>query len=94
MQNLKISESVLAKLKDRHKVIRAEVEQCFSNLCGNLLTDTRVAVATMPPTLWFIACTNKGRPLKIVYIQKGSLVELKTAYDPNEKEIGIYKRFG
>lgn len=56
--------------------------------------DTRVLTKTNPPTLWFVACTNKGRSLKVVYIQKGNIVELKTAYDPNEEEARIYKRYG
>lgn len=94
MKNLNISESVLRKLKDAHGVGRTEVEQCFLNRQGHLLVDNRALTRTNPPTLWFIACTNKGRALKVVYIQKGSVVELKTAYDPNEEEARIYKRHG
>lgn len=94
MKNLLISPGVLKKLKDSHEVIRVEVEQCFSNRTGKLLTDNRAFNKTNPPTLWFIACTNKGRALKVVYIQKGQTVELRTAYEPNEVELGIYKRHG
>jgi hypothetical protein len=47
-----------------------------------------------PPTLWFIAETNKGRMLKIVYIQYGSEIHLKSAFDPNVVEIGVYARHG
>lgn len=94
MKNLNISEAVLRKLKDAHGVSRNEVEQCFMNLQGRLLVDNRVLTRTNPPTLWFIACTNKGRALKVVYIQKGATIELKTAYDPNEEEARIYKRHG
>ena len=59
-----------------------------------LLIDTRESTQTNPPTLWFIAQTNQNRMLKIVYIQQGLQVILKTAYAPNETELGIYERFG
>lgn len=94
MDNLKISDAVAAKLRDRHGVTRSEVEQCFLNRTGRLLVDDRALTKTTPPTLWFVACTNRGRPLKVVYIQKGDTVELKTAYDPNEEEARIYRRHG
>ena len=94
MKNLKVSDAVLKKLKDAHGVSRTEVEHCFKNRTGKLLGDNRALTKTNPPTLWFLACTNKGRELKIVYIQKGSVVELKTAYEPNEVELGIYRRYG
>ena len=94
MKHLKISDSVLKKLKERHGVTKSEVEHCFRNRVGRLLVDDRALTKTKPPTLWFLACTNKGREQKIVYIQRDSIVELKTAYEPNEVEIGIYRRHG
>ena len=94
MQHLLISAKVLEKLKSRHNVVRSEVEQCFTNLSGKLLTDDRELRKTKPPTLWFIAKTNRGRLLKIVYIQKGVDVILKSAFDPNATELGIYARHG
>ena len=71
MRNLIITAKILDKLKSRHRVIRSEVEQCFSNRQGKLLIDNRELRKTNPPTLWFIAKTNNGRLLKVVYIQKG-----------------------
>lgn len=94
MKNLKISAKILDKLKNNHGVIRSEVEQCFANRNGRLLIDDRALRKTNPPTLWFVAKTNKGRLLKIVYIQIGSEVHLKSAFDPNPAEIGIYARHG
>ena len=94
MEALNISPTVLSKLKDRHQVARFEVEQCFHNRAGRLLVDNRALTKSNPPTLWFIAPTNRGRSLKIVYIQRGSTVDLKTAYEPNDDEIRIYKRHG
>lgn len=94
MEALTISPSVLAKLKDRHKVSRLEVEQCFQNRAGRLLMDERALTKTVPPTLWFLALTNKGRCLKVVYIQRSDTIDLKTAYEPNDEESRIYKRYG
>lgn len=94
MQHLVITARVLEKLKGKHGIVRSEVEQCFFNRIGKLLIDDRELRRTNPPTLWFIAKTNKGRLLKIVYIQKGSEVHLKSAFDPNPIELGIYGRHG
>lgn len=46
----------------------------------------------MPPTQWFIAETNQGRLLKIVFIEFDSgEICIKTAYEPNKKEQEIYQ---
>lgn len=94
MKNLVVSEAVKTKLQKKHQVTLREVEHCFMNRVGRLLYDNRALTKTNPPTLWFIALTNQNRKLKIAYIQKGSQVILKTAYEPNEVELEIYERFG
>lgn len=94
MKNLVVSVAIEAKLHKKHQVSIKEVEQCFCNRDGKLLYDTRAKTKTIPPTLWFIALTNKNRKLKIVYIQKGLQLILKTAYEPNDVELAIYERFG
>jgi hypothetical protein len=94
MQNLVVTEATEAKLKSKHGVTMIEVKQCFYNRAGKLLVDNRALTKTNPPTLWFIADTNKARPLKIVYIQIGLQVHLKTAYEPNEVELAIYRKYG
>jgi len=94
MKNLVVSAAIASKLHKKHHVSINEVEQCFLNREGNLLYDTRAKTKTIPPTLWFIALTNKNRKLKIVYIQKGLQLILKTAYEPNDVELAIYERFG
>jgi hypothetical protein len=38
---------------------------------------------TDPPTLWFLARTNRNRLLKVVYIQRGLKIYLRTCYEPN-----------
>ena len=94
MENLFISDSVLTKIQTKHQVSRSEVIQCFTNRSRKLLFDTREKHQTNPPTLWFIAKTNKNRALKIVYIQSGTKVQLKSAFEPNEIEFEIYRKFG
>jgi hypothetical protein len=94
MKNLVISDATQKKLTDKHNVTRREVEQCFDNKCGANLIDEREGNKTDPETLWFISETNKGRPLKVVYIYRDGKLFLKTAYEPNEIEIDIYDRVG
>lgn len=73
---------------------RREVEQCFDNRTGRLLTDIRAKHKSNPPTLWFLAPTNKGRMLKIVYIQGDPHIDLRSAFEPNDVEIAIYAKYG
>jgi len=56
--------------------------------------DNRALTKTNPPTLWFLALTNRNRYLKIVYIQKNMEVHLKTAFEPNDEELAIYRLHG
>lgn len=90
MKALTITDAVLKKLEHKHFVERKEVEQCFMNRSGPLLIDDREDHATTPPTLWFLARTNRNRLLKVVYIQHGPNIELKTCYEANASEIAIY----
>ncbi|MBS4098555.1 MAG: hypothetical protein KGZ83_17160 [Sulfuricella sp.] len=94
MNALVISQPVLDKLKAKHGVARREIEQCFDNREGGFLMDEREDHRTDPPTLWFIAPTNGNRLLKVVFIAIDGRVHIKTAYAPNDTEIGIYERHG
>ena len=90
MRNLIISEKTRVKLTGKHNVTERELEQCFENIEGPLLIDSREDHKSNPPTLWFISRTNKNRLLKVAYIQRGSSVCLRTCYEPNEAEMQIY----
>jgi hypothetical protein len=94
VRNIIISSGVLEKLSIRHKVEQREVEQCFENLIGLFLEDSREDHRTDPPTLWFISPTNKDRLLKVVFIFIDSNVHIKSVFEPNAEEISIYDRFG
>lgn len=77
---------------DKHGVHVNEVSQCFFNKNGPYLEDTREKHKTNPPTKWFIAKTNAGRLLKVVFVYYPIEQELviKSAFEPNQTEIDIY----
>lgn len=90
MKNLRISEAVLEKLKNKHGVTRREVEQCFENKCGLFLVDDREDHRSDPPTLWFVAPTNAGRILKVVFIFRDGQVHLRSAFDAEANAQSLY----
>lgn len=91
MRNLYVSPAVQTKLKEKHNVAVSEVIECFGNRIGHFLEDIREEHKTNPKTQWFVAETNHGRKLKVVFIQftDGS-IRLRTAYQANKTEIGLY----
>lgn len=70
----------------------AQVLECFANRVGKFLTDTRLDHQTDPPTKWFIAETDMGVRLKIVYIRTDTEFMVKTAYPPSPEELAIYAK--
>jgi uncharacterized DUF497 family protein len=90
MQNLRISQGVTDKLRDKHGVTRREVEQCFENKCGLYLEDDREDHKSDPPTLWFVAPTSKGRLLKIIFIYRDGQVQLRSAYEADHAAQSLY----
>ncbi len=88
-----VSHGVKLKLKQKHNVDISEVEECFSNREYGFLEDTREEHKTNPATKWFIAETDYGRKLKIVFIEFEDSIELKTAYVPNKIELDIYEKY-
>lgn len=90
--DLIISPGVKAKLLDKTPpVTESEIVESFANRTGNDLIDTREEHITDPPTRWFIAETDFGRSLKIVYLLTAEGVVIKTAYGPNIEELRIYQ---
>lgn len=91
-----VSPSVREKLKTKHKITEVQVLQCFANREGRYLLDTREEHRTTPPTQWFIATTDYGLRLKVcfVYDPSSKIIEIKTAYPPNDDEVRIYEKYG
>ena len=94
MKNLIVSAGVLAKLREKHNVSEREIEQCFENLCGLYLLDEREDHQTDPATLWFVAPTNQGRVLKVVFMFVDGNVHIKSAFEPELEAINFYERNG
>lgn len=91
LKRIGIDESIQKKIEDRHKVSMTEMCEAFLNRANvSPLLDSRAANATNPPTVWFIARTNSGRLLKVVYVKSGSDFIIKTTYPPNQAEIDIW----
>jgi hypothetical protein len=89
-----VSPSIEEKLnKKKPPVSIKEVEQCFINRVGGLLEDTREEHKTTPATFWFVAPTNQNRALKIMYVQDGGEIYLKSAYDATKDIIRIYNKY-
>ena len=88
-----VSQNIRLKLKNKHGVNISEVEECFSNRELTFLEDKREEHKTTPATQWFIAETDYGRKLKVVFIDFPDRIELKTAYEPYEEELRIYMKF-
>lgn len=95
-----ISERVRRKMQLKHNVTEVEIYEAFQNREGLYLIDTREEHRTDPPTKWFISETDKGRQLKVVFVQttnketQKTEIHIKTAYEPNEDEIRIYEMYG
>lgn len=91
---VKISKKISDKLHFKHGVCETEVAECFANIEGRYLLDTREEHKSDPPTLWFIAETNMGRKLKVVFVSKEGDNYIKSAFEPNSEEIRIYHKSG
>jgi hypothetical protein len=93
-----ISPTVQVKLATKHRVAPAEILECFANRAGALLEDVRERHRSDPPTQWFIARTDAGRLLKVVFVQRRGRgradLHIRTAYEPNAMELRIYAKFG
>jgi len=88
-----ISEATAKKLREKHFVFEDEVIECFENQTKDAIEDTREQHRTYPPTMWFIAETDAGRRLKVVFIQiSETKIVIRTAYQPDEIEEKIYER--
>lgn len=89
--NFRISGAVRAKLQEKHGVSPKEVYECFMNREGSSFTDTRADHLTDPPTQWFIAETDCGRKLKVIYVQYDGFFAIKSAYPANDAWIAHYE---
>ena len=84
----------MEKLKSKHKVLADEVEQVFLNRTGALAKEVRPRNQGENARFWFIAHTDRGRKLKVVFfvdVEEKAPVVI-TAYDPNDDEVKLYEK--
>lgn len=91
---LVISPKIQSKLSTKHHVSSEEVQECFANREGNFLEDTRENHKSDPPTQWFIAETDRGRKLKVIFIHRDGNIYLRSAFEPDEVALRIYAKYG
>lgn len=92
---LQISPGIRHKLTAKHGVSEQEIIECFANRVGGFLEDNREDHSSDPPTRWFVAETDHGRKLKVVFIQiPDGTILIKTAYEANSEEKRIYSKYG
>ena len=90
---LVISSNIRQKLASKHGVSEEEIIQCFANKDGKDLLDEREEHYTDPPTRWFVAETDFGRVLKVMYIFDTEIgVIIKSCYEAPETIQQIYRR--
>ena len=88
-----MSTAVRLKLRDKHNVSNKEIFECFFNRTHSFLMDTREEHLTDPITQWFISETDLGRKLKVCFVQRDDVIEIKTAYEQSTpRAIDIYYR--
>lgn len=88
-----ISSKVKKKIKDKHGLTLDEVFEAISGRLAGFLEDTREEHKSDPPTYWFIGSTDFGKLVKIAFIFKDGTMIIRTAYEANQRELAIYKKY-
>lgn len=88
--NLVIAPDIRDKLESKHHVKEGEVHECFFNRDGPYLFEGEEDHQTDPPTEWFLAQTDRGRLLKVIFVFRDGNIYLKSAFDANAKAQQIY----
>lgn len=91
---LHISPRIREKLANKDRpVTEEEIVQCFANRTRQPIIDDREEHLTDPVTRWFVAETDYGRKLKIMYVPKADGIHIKSAYDASQEIIRIYTKY-
>ncbi len=93
MKAIVISPAILEKLENKHRVSRREIEQCFENIEGDYVEDTREEHKTDPATFWFVSPTNQNRKLKVIFVFNNGNIYIKSAFDAKQSHIVMYEPF-
>jgi hypothetical protein len=93
---LHISLKMRAKLAQAdHNVTEEEIIQCFANRYRGFCTDSRPEHQAPLPTQWFVAETDYGRRLKIVFLHDvpSNRMDIKSAYPATDEVTRIYEKY-
>jgi len=92
-----ISKEIEEKIgADSHgNVTVKEVHECFANHCGLYASEQHPEHKNDKgkATPWFVADTNHGRTLKVMFVRRGRDVHVKSAYPANDNVQRIYNKF-
>lgn len=89
-----ISPKIRTKLANKKPpVSEQEIKECFATRDRIYLEETRENNRTIPPTWWFISDTFMGRELKICFVKRETGIAIKTAYNPNQDEVRVYRKY-
>jgi hypothetical protein len=79
---------------DHGNISVKEVNECFSNHNGRYCTEHRAEhlPESGAPSLWFVAATNHGRELKVMFVFEDGKIFLKSAYPATTKVKEIFAR--
>jgi hypothetical protein len=79
---------------DHGCITEKEVADCFANHCGGYCYDKRPQHldSNGNPTPWFVAPTNQGRILKIMFVRDSSDIYLASAYPATDAVQQMFKR--
>lgn len=91
-----LSQATRAKLaRQDHNVTELEIVQSFANRERTFATDSRPEHQTSIPTQWFVAETDTGRKLKVIFIYdtEAGIVDIKSAYAATAEVERIYLKY-
>ena len=78
---------------DHGGVTEREVRVCFMVWDGRFCYDTNERHKTDPQTRWFVCESHICRPLKIMYVDDGENVYLKSAYPATGEIKRIFEKY-
>lgn len=91
--NIFISDATRNKIEHKHGLTEEDITEAFANWDGRPQADTREEHKTDPETLWFVAETNRGVNIKVVYVlYPDGRLYIKSAYKPSSSVIDLYNK--
>ena len=89
---IEIHPNIVSKLQDKHNVTIEEVYECFGNVSRGFVKDTREERESDKDTYFFIAETDKGRLLQVIFLWLEQTIIIKSAYEPSDSAIRAYRK--